>query len=185
MSFRVLRSPLLSDRNCVFLTLETALKKGRVYEQNRRWVNYHVNENMNSARSAKMQWRPITTRRQQALATKAFPPSARPAISSWLGYRIPVGKPTPVCIPGTLGEQHSGHLLVLLQPAVRFKILQMYLKTHSNQDIKEIRLNFGNPVCLALFLWAWELPASQLFQLLPGFSCWSRGLQPQHCSACV
>lgn len=68
---------LLSDANPVLLTLETMLKKGRERERIRHWVNYRVHENKSSARPVQVQWRPVTTRWQQALATKAFPPSAQ------------------------------------------------------------------------------------------------------------
>lgn len=56
-------------------------------------------------------------------------------------------------------------------------MLQTCFKTPSNQDAKGIQQDFGNPVCLILFLWAWELSAISpaRFQLLV------RSLQLQQC----
>lgn len=90
--------------------------KKRTRTRIRHWVNYRVHENQSSARPVQMQCRPVTTRWQQALATKAFPSLCTPR--PWVPGEVTglLGGNLFLCSPGTpsssLGtSQHFSHLL--------------------------------------------------------------------------
>lgn len=138
---------MLSDANSVLPALEAMLRKGRGNQQNRSWAHQRVRENRNSARSVKTQWSPTASRWQQALATKAFPPSTCPAPGWGAGFFLGIQSASQECLESN-GLDIPRYLSNLLLDSGDSPDI---CRNCSNKDGKEISLNFGNPGRLALF----------------------------------